>query len=272
MRNHSKLWLVDFRSLLQFAGCFLIGSALMSIIGLNGYAKGNWQAGKPSQNRQSSQPKKSAENPQAISDDEIIEARGLLDWLGYWLDPEAKGADISLRHALIAFQKVEGRARTGVLTSEELEALRAARRPVTMESDYPHVEVDLDRQVLFVIGCGGTDLRILPISSGSGELFTEGGVTRRAITPTGRFKVYRKIEGWRKSPLGLLYYPNYINEGIAIHGNPSVPTRPASHGCIRIPMFASREFSEITTIGMVVIVYNANPLAQLRQGADVGIQ
>jgi lipoprotein-anchoring transpeptidase ErfK/SrfK len=87
-------------------------------------------------------------------------------------------------------------------------------------------------------------------------LFIEGGVTRRAITPTGRFKVTRKIEGWRKSPLGLLYYPNYIYDGIAIHGNPSVPARPASHGCIRIPMFAAEEFSQIAVIGMEVIVYD----------------
>jgi len=49
---------------------------------------------------------------------------------------------------------------------------------------------------------------------------------------------------------------------VAIHGNPSVPARPASHGCIRIPMFASREFSEIADIGMVVIVYDSDPLAQ----------
>jgi lipoprotein-anchoring transpeptidase ErfK/SrfK len=116
---------------------------------------------------------------------------------------------------------------------------------------------------LFVVEVAGVPLRILPISSGSGEFFTEGGVTRQAITPTGRFKIYRKIEGWRKSPLGLLYYPNYIYGGIAIHGNPSVPTNPASHGCIRIPMFASREISEIATIGMVVIVYDSDPLADV---------
>jgi lipoprotein-anchoring transpeptidase ErfK/SrfK len=87
-------------------------------------------------------------------------------------------------------------------------------------------------------------------------------VTRRAITPVGTFEIYRKVEGWRKSPLGLLYYPNYIEGGIAIHGNPSVPTRPASHGCIRIPMFAAQEFSEIATIGMEVFVYGSAPLAQ----------
>jgi hypothetical protein len=35
-----------------------------------------------------------------------------------------------------------------------------------------------------------------------------------------------------------------------------------SHGCIRIPMFAARGVSEIATIGMVVIVYDSNPLAE----------
>ena len=199
---------------------------------------------------------------QPVSDMDILEARTLLDQQGYWVNLEAAGNDVSLRHALIAFQKIEGRERTGVLKVKELEALRVAQRPQVLETGYPHVEIDLYRQVLFVVDVAGAPLRILPISSGSGEFFTEGGVTRQAVTPTGRFKVYRKIEGWRKSPLGLLYYPNYIYGGVAIHGNPSVPIHPASHGCIRIPMFASREFSELATIGMVVIVYDSEPLAE----------
>jgi hypothetical protein len=198
----------------------------------------------------------------ALTDAEIREARKLLDRLGYWINVEASGIDVSLRHALIAFQKIAGRERTGVLTKAELEALRIARRPQLLETGYPHVEIDLDRQVLFILDCAGAEARILPISSGSGELFTEGGVTRRAVTPTGRFEVYRKIEGWRKSPLGLLYYPNYIYGGVAIHGNPAVPVYPASHGCIRIPMFAAREFSAVTPIGTPVIVYDGNSLVQ----------
>lgn len=191
-----------------------------------------------------------------LTDDEIQEARTLLSKLGYWLDEQATGRDASLRHALIAFQKIEDRKRTGVLTREELEVLRTAQPPLPQEEGYPHIEVDLQLQVLFVVESDDAPLRILPISSGSGEWFTEGGYTRRAITPTGRFKIIRKIEGWRKSPLGLLYYPNYFYDGVAIHGNPSVPARPASHGCIRIPMFAAIEFSEIAVIGMEVIVYD----------------
>ena len=223
--------------------------------------------GRQSDDQQSSPVKKSRRPAQTLSASEISEARELLNQLGYWVAPDAKGKDASLRHALIAFQKIEGRNRTGVLTREELEALRVTQSPQTLETGYPHIEVDLRRQVLFVVDVAGVPLRILPISSGSGEFFTEGGETRQAITPTGRFKVNRKIEGWRKSPLGSLYYPNYFYYGVAIHGNPSVPPRPASHGCIRIPMFAAREFSKIASIGMVVIVYDTDPLAEAGAGA-----
>lgn len=64
------------------------------------------------------------------------------------------------------------------------------------------------------------------------------------------------FKGWRKSPLGLLSYPNYTYNGVAIHGNPAVPAQPASHGCIRIPMFAAKAFSEMAKVGTVVIVYD----------------
>ncbi len=40
------------------------------------------------------------------------------------------------------------------------------------------------------------------------------------ITPVARFTMERKMSGWRKSPLGVHSYPNYINQGVAIHGGP----------------------------------------------------
>ncbi len=257
MRN--QIQQSPFRSLSRIAGRGLLALAFALSVVANADAT---RPGQQSKDQQNPPVKKSKQPARTLSGSEISEARELLDQLGYWVNPEATGSDVSLRHALIAFQKIEGRERTGVLTIEELEALRVSRSPQALEVGYPHIEIDLHRQVLFVVDVASVPLRILPISSGSGEFFTEGGVTRQAITPTGRFKVYRKIEGWRKSPLGLLYYPNYIYGGVAIHGNPSVPASPASHGCIRIPMFAAREFSEIATIGTVVIVYDSDPLAQ----------
>lgn len=193
----------------------------------------------------------------ALSAEETGEARHRLAELGYWVKAEGGGDEVSFRHAVFAFQKIEGLQRTGVLTQDVLRALQAARRPMPRETGYPHIEIDLCRQVLFLIEAGNVPLRILPISTGSGECFTEGGRTRRAVTPLGRFTITHKIKGWRKSPLGLLYYPNYVHAGVAIHGNPLVPPLPASHGCIRIPMFAAREFSELTIIGMVVLIYDS---------------
>ncbi len=178
--------------------------------------------------------------------------------IGYWTGPVDGVFDDGSRHALIAFQKVEGRKRTGQLTSEELQALRSARRPAPLEGRYSHIEIDLNRQVLFIVDGSGKVTKILPVSSGNGKLFTSEGRTRRAITPRGRFAVLRKIEGWRKSPLGLLYYPLYIVGGVAVHGSLLVPAYPASHGCIRIPLFAAKEFSETTAIGTPVIVHDGS--------------
>jgi L,D-transpeptidase-like protein/putative peptidoglycan binding protein len=193
--------------------------------------------------------------PRRLTVAEIREAEQRLSDLAYWTGPVDGVFDPASRQALIAFQKVEGRTPTGRLTRVELEALRVAKRPTPMERGPQHVEVNLGSQVLFIVDASGAVSKILPVSTGSGEMFTSEDYTQRAITPTGRFRVQRKIDGWRKSPLGLLYYPVYIVGGIAIHGNPSVPVTPQSHGCIRIPMFAAKEFSEMTELGTPVIVH-----------------
>jgi N-acetylmuramoyl-L-alanine amidase len=212
------------------------------------------------------QVKISKQAPVTLSD--IREAEQLLSDLGYWTGSIDGRMDVASRSALIAFQKVEARPATGRLTRSELEALRNATRPSPLEGGYAHIEADLGRQVLFVVGESGAVTKILPISSGNGEEFTSEGWTRRAITPTGRFKVYRKVEGWRKAPLGDIYYPNYFLSGVAIHGSPSVPTSPASHGCIRIPMFAAKEFSQIISTGTVVIVHDGGTVAQGRKNSS----
>jgi peptidoglycan hydrolase-like protein with peptidoglycan-binding domain len=208
--------------------------------------------------QQSTRARRPAQN--RLSAEEIREAEQRLSDLGYWTGPLDGVLDAGSKQALIAFQKVEGRPRTGRLTRDDLQALRTANRPLPLETGYAHLEIDLSRQVVFSVDATGSVSRILPISTGTGKLFTSEGRTRRAITPVGRFTITHKIAGWRKSPLGLLYYPNYIVGGVAIHGNPSVPVYAASHGCIRIPMFAAKEFSEIYPVGTVVIVYESEPV------------
>ena len=200
--------------------------------------------------------KPSKSSVQQLSSEQKLEAEQRLWDLGYWAGPVDGKFDSASRHALIAFQKVERRARTGNLTLLELEALRNAIRPVARHSHYAHVEIDLERQVLFVIGEDGMVFRILPVSTGNGERYMDHGQIHRARTPTGTFKVLRKIKGWRVSSLGLLYYPSYIVNGIAVHGSLSIPTRPASHGCIRVPMFAAKELSSLMPVEMEVLVYD----------------
>jgi hypothetical protein len=162
------------------------------------------------------------------------------------------------RLGLTTFQKWEGRKVTGRMARGDYDAIMSAASPQPRDSDYEHIEVNLDRQVLLVIGYDGVVNRILPVSTGSGRRYNENGLRGLAYTPRGRFRIYNKLAGWRKSKLGLLYYPNYFSDGLAIHGNPSVPHSPQSHGCIRIPMSAAPDVSRRIEIGTILLIYDKN--------------
>ncbi len=194
--------------------------------------------------------------PKVITASESKEARERLAALGYWLNANAD----SFRHALIAFQKVEGLPPTGKLTWADLDVLRVAETPEPktnkpLDEGQIRVEVDLRRQVLFVIEGENQVTKILSVSSGNSKEFKSEGFVRDAITPPGRFTVYNKIKGWRKSALGLLYYPNYFLSGLAIHGSTFVPAYPDSHGCIRIPMFAAEGFYQMAVKGTEILIH-----------------
>ena len=154
----------------------------------------------------------------------------------------------------MAFQKWEGRTVTGRLKREEVEAIAKSKTPTPRDGDYAHVEVDIDRQVLLIVDEKSV-VRVLPVSTGTDKPFAYDGQTSIAYTPRGRFVVYEKGVGWEDNLPGM-YYANYISGGIAIHGSNSVPAQPASHGCIRIPIFAAREVSRMLKLGTIVLVYD----------------
>lgn len=186
---------------------------------------------------------------------QILEAERRLSELGYWTGPVDGRLDEGTKSALIAFQKWEGREITGKLTVAELEAIRNGVTPQARDVGYGHVEVDVDRQVLMLINEEGA-VRVLPVSTGNDKQFMDQGQMSVAYTPRGRFVVYDKTYGWENGDLGSVYYANYISGGVAIHGYLTVPTTPASHGCIRIPMFAAREVSRLLPVGTIVLVYD----------------
>lgn len=160
------------------------------------------------------------------------------------------------RNAIIVFQKWEGRKVTGRISREDHDAIMNAEAPRPRDSGYKHVEVDVDRQVLLLIDDDGAISKMLPVSTGSNKQYNEKGGSGLAYTPRGRFRIINKIAGWRNSPLGLLYYPSYFSGGVAIHGNPAVPTTPQSHGCIRIPMSAAVEMYKQLPMGTIVLIYD----------------
>lgn len=186
----------------------------------------------------------------------IYTVETLLTDLGYWVTTPNCTKDSSTTHAVIAFQKVERLKRTGVLDEELIARLRTASRPLPRYTGAAHVEVDITRQVLFLVNDEGVVIRILPVSTGNEKAYVEEGKRQIAHTPRGAFKIERQIFGVRQAPLGNLYNPNYFYRGVAIHGSNSIPVFPASHGCVRIPRFADKEFSRMVSVGMPVYVFD----------------
>jgi lipoprotein-anchoring transpeptidase ErfK/SrfK len=186
-----------------------------------------------------------------------LEVEQRLSDLGYWITKVDGKSDDSTRQAIIAFQKIERRKRTGVLSAADMALLEKASRPAAKYASGPaHVEVDIGRQVLFYVGDDGTVKHILPVSTGSEKKYFDDNQWQTAHTTRGNFKVQWKYNGVRKASLGDLYYPSYFNGGIAVHGSPSIPAFPASHGCVRIPMFADKAVYKMMPVGTPVYVYD----------------
>ena len=190
-----------------------------------------------------------------LSPGEVKAAQRRLAELGYWAGSAAGPWDESWRHALIAFQKVEWRKPTGRLTRVEWDEMARAAPPAPRETGPAHIEVDLARQVLFMVDDAGAASHVLPISTGSGRPFRAPGWQGVAETPCGHFTVFSRGYGWHKSQLGEMFNPLYLVGGIAIHGSLDVPPKPVSHGCIRIPMYAARLLPRLVPREMPVVVY-----------------
>jgi peptidoglycan hydrolase-like protein with peptidoglycan-binding domain len=86
------------------------------------------------------------------------------------------------------------------------------------------------------------------------ELVTKQ-VCAEAKSPGGVFSFGRSYDGNRVSPLGGMKNPWYFNYGIAVHGAQNVPTRPASHGCIRISNSLADVFPDLVERGDSVYVW-----------------
>ena len=171
----------------------------------------------------------------------LLLQRGLRS-LGYAV-PVTGVFDGGTARAVTAFRKVQGWGRTGYASGAVYG--KVFRRQGRFKLRHPragrHVEFDWSRQVL-VLANRGRAWRTYHASSG------------KASTPT----VFRSYRFYSKTPgtndKGMVH-SNYFIGGYAIHGYLSVPTYPASHGCIRIPIPNARDVFNWIPLGMRIFVY-----------------
>ena len=149
--------------------------------------------------------------------------------LGFWGPVDGRFGPLTTQQ-VYAFQKANNLHRDGQLDSAELGVLERAAPVVPRSNSGRVVEIDKTRQLLIVAVDGRTEW-VFNTSTGNGRPYGRGAV---AITPEGRFRFSRQIDGLRISELGELFRPKYFVGGYAVHGSPSVPPFPASHGCVRV--------------------------------------
>jgi lipoprotein-anchoring transpeptidase ErfK/SrfK len=159
----------------------------------------------------------------------VAEAQRILHDLGYQARQVTGTLDDETKHAIVAFQKVQGLPRTGALDDATGAALRSSS-PKTITPQHggagTHLEVDIAHQVGYVVVDGAVS-RIYDVSTGDN--------TGDRVTPLGDFHVYYQINFWEYAPLGKLYRPSYITTtGIAVHGGEPVEPVPSSNGCVRM--------------------------------------
>jgi hypothetical protein len=162
--------------------------------------------------------------------------------LGY-LTPVSGNYDGTTARAVLAFRKVNGFAR--ITSAGRTVFRRLARGGGGFKVRYPkagkHAEFDWSRQVL-VLARGKRPAIILHTSSGT------------SATPTvfGKYRFYRKHPGYNSKGM---YYSSYFVGGYAIHGYSPVPTSPASHGCLRIPIPSAKRVYGWVSLGDPIYTY-----------------
>ena len=172
----------------------------------------------------------------------VLILQRILRSLGY-PSPVTGGYDESTALAVLAYRKVNGMGRTGAASAAVYD--KVLRRRGRFKLRHPragkHVEFDWSRQVV-VLADKGKAWRVYHASSGT------------PATPTvfGNYRFYSKQPGVNAKQM---LDSNYFIGGYAIHGYPSVPNHPASHGCIRVPNRSAADINRWIRIGDPIFSY-----------------
>ena len=152
--------------------------------------------------------------------------------------------------AVWAFQETQGLHPRNAVRPAMQRALASPRPPKVL---VPHggrlrIEVNLKDQVLVLYKHNHVAL-VSHVSTAGGRYFCSTNGCGNPVTPTGDFTTLSFMPGRVTVPLGEMYNPVFfIGTIYAIHGDTHVPRRPASHGCVRIPIRLASFFHTLVPI------------------------
>lgn len=168
-----------------------------------------------------------------------------LAWLRFHIPGVSSTLGLYAADSIVAFQKAYGLPRTYVFDADDWKKIdRAKKLKPRKTTPSPHIEIDKTRQILSVVKNGKT-YGIIPVSTGA-----------TGNTPVGTFHILSKAPqtGTWLGP-GILYRTMTFYRNFAIHGYDPCPAYPASHGCVREPMwFADWTYNQ-SYVGEEVDVY-----------------
>lgn len=124
-------------------------------------------------------------------------------------------------------------------------ALKVAERPLAPAGKGRRVVVVLSSQLAYLVGARDRVRRTVSVSTGRAG----------HRTPRGTYRVYRRARRSFSYEYGMwLRWAAYFEAGYALHGSWRVPARPASHGCVRVPVPFAREVYDFARLGTKVAV------------------
>jgi len=147
--------------------------------------------------------------------------------------------------AVVAFQKAYGLSRDyvfGAACWKKLETAKVIKARYSGPST--HLEVDKGRQIAMVVK-DGTPFGIIAISSGA-----------TGNTPSGTFHIFIKSLWAPSNYDSLLFRSMGFYKDFAMHGYDPVPPYPASHGCVREPMWVAQWMYNQSWVGETVYLYD----------------
>ena len=191
------------------------------------------------------------------SSPEVTVLQQQLSALGYRPGPADGFFGAATESAVLAFEKREGLPRDGIAGPQVLGRIAAPSGAGARTGlPAPRIEVDIARQVVFVVFTNA--VWTLNSSTGSGLTYEDPTTHAHdiAFTPVGSFTVQREINADVQAPLGTLHRPLYFFQGWAVHGAASVPPFPASHGCVRISDADADWLFPLIPVGTAVVIYD----------------